>query len=545
MAAGACANCGMIHGDGVCARPLPRRIDRYELLTVLGGGTFGAVYRARHAVTGEYVAVKVLRRKAAEQPEETQRLITEARAMSQVRDLHVVRVLDAGVSESGEAFVAMELEAGVSLQALLELEQGRPLPPARAIAIVIQILEGLSAVHAQGIVHRDLKPSNVLISNREGRDFARLLDFGVSKVPGAQMMTLPGSSMGTPGFMAPELFGNAAHADGRADLYGVAATLFYLLTLRLPFEATSYEDLVVKVRTERATSLAVFAPHLSPNLVAVVDRGLARDRDARFSDAVSFAAALASVAAFGLTPPFQPTFPANFPPNVAPIISAPPSPYAQPSMSTHPGVAYRLMPDPGSIGGLAPNTRPTTSPSGSWLPWVLGMLMGALVLGIGVVGAFLMMRAKSGDEPTGPSAVTTSTPTSTSTSTPTPTSTSTSTSTPTSTPTSTSTPKAGKSRIAFGPPQFVGEIGLGQTQSLTARALPEARLCPIAKHQVVMVDLFVQASGDISMAHPSTTNTGDPAIASCIGAAFQDAARAGWKPSSGGIVTITATVDPP
>ncbi len=528
----------MVHAEAACPRPLPRRLDRYDLLEVLGSGTFGAVYRASHTMTGDSVAVKVLRPTSEGQSVDTARLVGEARAMSAVRHPHVVRVLDAGIADSTEGFVVMELEHGESLQQLVE--QGLLLP-ARAVDLAQQMLEGLAAVHAQGIVHRDIKPSNVLVSPREGKDFVRLLDFGISKVPSMGSMTLPGSSMGTPGFMAPELFGNAAGADLRADVYGVAATLFYVLSGRLPFEAQTYEDLVVMVRTQRAPPLASLAPHVPPHLGDVIDRGLARDRDARWPDALSFAVALGAASSgsaamtlathlSGMPRPMSghpsamsPTIPAAMPYAIQPVMSGPLlTPMPPPMMSPMP----RAMALDTSTGRAAPPVGVSiAAPAASWMGWVFGMAGGAGLLVLVAATAFMVLKMRDGANATD----TTSTPT------------------PTPTPTSTSTPTSTfhRTRVSFGPPKIVGRVTPAALATLTSHATPAAQRCGVTKHEVALIDLFIQESGEISIAQRNVSNVAEDGIVDCVGNAFRDAAAKGWKPGGeGGIVTLNVTLDP-
>ncbi len=531
----------MVHQEAACPRPLPRRLDRYDLLEVLGSGTFGAVYRASHIMTGDSVAVKVLRPTPEGQSVDTARLVGEARAMSAVRHPHVVRVLDAGIADTTEGFVVMELAEGTSLQQLVE--QGL-LQPARAADLAQQMLEGLAAVHAQGIVHRDIKPSNVLVSPRLGKDFVRLLDFGISKVPSMGMMTLPGSSMGTPGFMAPELFGNAAGADLRADIYGVAATLFYILSGRLPFEAQTYEDLVVLVRTQRAPPLSSVAPHVPPQLGDVIDRGLARDRDARWPDALSFAAALGAAASGGVaasalathisgmpqpmashSSAMSPTIPAAMPYAMQPVMSGPLlTPMPPPMMSPMPPPMMSPMALDTSTGRAAPPVGVSIgAPAPSLMGWMFGMAAGAGLLVLVAATAFMVMKMRNGNATEPP----------TSTSTPTPTS--------TSTPTST----LQRTRISFGPPKVVGRVTPAAFATLTAHATPAAQRCGVTKHEVALIDLFIQASGEITLAQRNVSNLADDGVVDCVGNAFRDAASKGWKPGGeGGIVTVSVTLDP-
>lgn len=284
----------------------PFRIGAYEALERLGRGGFASVYRARDLRTGEFVALKVV--PPGTDPESVRRLMREARAVARVAHPNVVRVYECGVTPEG-AYVAMELLVGNTLQDIIDEQGAMPVP--RALSIAVQVLEGLAAAHEHKIVHRDVKPGNIFLTvDGTGREVPHLLDFGVSKVGvGATPATshpdrtLPGTAMGTPGFMAPEQYGSAYAADARADVYGVAATLYTMLTGRLPFDAGTYESWVIKVKGERAPSVANMAPHLAPDLALAIDRALARDPDARWSSARDFARALVgySPAQFGST----------------------------------------------------------------------------------------------------------------------------------------------------------------------------------------------------------------------------------------------------
>ncbi len=400
------------------AIPLPRTVDRYELLEELGSGAFATVYRGRHALTEQPVAIKILRPEAA--AAEVDRWLNEARAMAAVDHPNVVRVLDCGRAKTGEAFLVMELAAGDTLAGLVD--GPHPIPIAHAVRLARQILEGLEAVHRRGIVHRDVKPPNVLVTHDgNGDPVAKLLDFGVSKVTSGALgsATLPGTAIGTPGYMAPELFGDAANADARADVYAVAATLFEMLTRRTPFQCATYEDYVVQVRTLRAPPVRSLAPHVPAPLGDVIDRGLARDRDARWPTARAFADALqgaasasiapgrpeldatihARVSAPPMSPPLTPTSPPLTPtsPPLTPVrVSAPPTTLA----AAHHGAPLALP--EGHDRTLTSRSSAPPSARRSPLPrWVVIVAASAIALAL-LSGAFgitlALVRPSSGDD---------------------------------------------------------------------------------------------------------------------------------------------------
>lgn len=318
----ACQHCGRDHGapaPPVCpitTEPMNApgligaKLDRYAVRSLLGSGGFGAVYAAQHVHTESLVALKVLKRFLSQDPVMLDRLLREAKAAASVGSEHIVRVLDAGVSPEGQGFLAMELLEGVDLKELCYRE---PMTPPRLASLVVQVLDALEVAHAKGIVHRDLKPANIFVT--EG-DFVKLLDFGISKVrqEGAvNALTQTGMAMGTPAYMAPEQFFSAKDVDGRADLYSVGVILYELLAGRLPFNADSYADLLVQIRTQPPPPLLTVAPGTPQILAEVVDQALARDPAKRFGNAAAMARALRS--AVGLPPRAQ---------------SRPPSPAAGP-----------------------------------------------------------------------------------------------------------------------------------------------------------------------------------------------------------------------
>ncbi|HYV49467.1 MAG TPA: serine/threonine-protein kinase [Myxococcaceae bacterium] len=307
-----CQHCGRDHGaptPPVCpvtTEPMNApgligaRLDRYAVQSLLGSGGFGAVYVARHVHTESLVALKVLKRFLSHDPVMLDRLLREAKAAASVGSEHIVRVLDAGVSPEGQAFLAMELLEGMDLKDVCYRE---PMTPVRLASMVVQVLDALEVAHAKGIVHRDLKPANIFVT---AGDFVKLLDFGISKVrqEGAvNALTQTGMAMGTPAYMAPEQFFSAKDVDGRADLYSVGVILYELLAGRLPFDAQSYADLLVQIRTQPPPPLLAVAPQTPQVLAEVVDQALERDPARRFGNAAAMARALRS--AVGLPPRAQ------------------------------------------------------------------------------------------------------------------------------------------------------------------------------------------------------------------------------------------------
>lgn len=211
---------------------------QYRVLRRVGSGGFGVVYEVETAVGGLRRALKVLNRKWLQDGDVRERFINEALTLERVNHPNVARCFSAGELGPGEElYLLLEFVEGVSVQQLLESEgpEWKPLEPARAVRIALQVASGLVAAHANGILHRDLKPANVLVLPKEGeREAVKLIDFGIAK-DGSGAETAKHVFLGTPQFMAPEQFDPSLAAPSAAlDLWQLGATLFSMLTGQAP-----------------------------------------------------------------------------------------------------------------------------------------------------------------------------------------------------------------------------------------------------------------------------------------------------------------------
>lgn len=259
---------------------------RYEVQGLLGKGGFGAVFAARHTMTGQDVVLKVMRPELALDPIQVKRFMNEARISSQLSHPNTVRTFDFGQTDDGLLYLVMERLHGDELAKILRRDA--PLDPVRAMHIAIGVLKSLSEAHAAGLVHRDLKPGNIFLVNVHGEDdFVKLIDFGIAKSVegGDDDLTRTGMAIGTPKYMSPEQ-GRAEPLDGRSDLYALGVILFEMLSARLPFEATSAMSMIVKHLQEAPPDLRTLAPQgVPPDLAAVVMRALKKSPWERFRDA--------------------------------------------------------------------------------------------------------------------------------------------------------------------------------------------------------------------------------------------------------------------
>ncbi len=266
---------------------------RLVLEKVLGMGGTATVYAARHR-NGRALAVKVLHPEYAHHAGVRQRFLAEGYAANKVDHPDAVAVLDEGEDAEGNVFIVMELLRGQSLLDLL-YERDK-LPTEQVIFAALRVLDVLAVAHDRGVVHRDIKPGNLFLTD-DGA--IKVLDFGIARVegnPGA-FATRPGTTLGTPAFMAPELAaGRLEQLDALTDIWAVGATMFQLLSGEPVHPSQTDNELLVLAATRPARSLAKVRPDLEPWLVQVVDRALSFERKERWPNARAMIAALAEPA---------------------------------------------------------------------------------------------------------------------------------------------------------------------------------------------------------------------------------------------------------
>jgi serine/threonine protein kinase len=264
----------------------PEEVGGYRLLRVLGAGGMGKVYEAADVQTGRRVALKLISADYAGSPEAVERFRQEGRLASLVAHPRCVFVLAAD-EEAGRPYIVMELMPGNSLDDYIR--HHGPQPPGEAVAMILDVIEGLQEAHRVGVVHRDVKPSNCFFG-ADGR--LKVGDFGLSKslAQGAHL-TKTGSFLGTPLYASPEQV-RGEQVDAQTDVYSTAATLYFLLTGRAPFQSDNAAVTLARIASDPPPSLRTLRPELSPALDAVVLRGLERDRKRRWRDLDEFAEAL-------------------------------------------------------------------------------------------------------------------------------------------------------------------------------------------------------------------------------------------------------------
>lgn len=274
----------------------PRRVGGYELGDVLGRGGMGTVYLARRHPDGARVALKLLRPEVVVEPFAREVFLREVAVTAQLRHPSLVALLDHGV-EGDIFYFALEYCAGGSLAALL-LRRDEPLPPATAVRVAVQTLEGLEAAHARGFVHRDIKPENVLFVDGEGAR-VKLADFGLAKSfeqAGLSGLTATGAVGGTLCFMPREQITHFRLLRPASDVWSMGATLYHMLTLSYPRDFAPGVDPLQVILQGGTVPLRTREPGLPAALAEVVDRSVDDDLGRRYPTAAAFRAALLAVA---------------------------------------------------------------------------------------------------------------------------------------------------------------------------------------------------------------------------------------------------------
>jgi serine/threonine protein kinase len=289
---------------------------QYQIETLLGKGGMGAVYRARHILLGDRVAIKLLPPEMRSNTEWLRRFQREGQAARRFRHPNAVTVYDLRTSADGTIYLVMEYVEGNTLDA--ELRTRGKFAPADAVAVLDPIMGVLNAAHAMGVVHRDLKPENIMIGKAStgGEPVVKLLDLGIAKlreVAGAEKtgntaLTMAGQMLGTPYYMSPEQWGELpadgnSEIDGRADIYSLGIVFYELITGKRPFSGVTLLELRRQHVSITPPSLHEVDPSVPESFSRAIARAMAKDRGQRQATASELENELRSaLAAEGIAP---------------------------------------------------------------------------------------------------------------------------------------------------------------------------------------------------------------------------------------------------
>jgi eukaryotic-like serine/threonine-protein kinase len=282
------------HGEAKPERYVEGQVisGKYALTRVIGRGGMGAVWLARNTVLDVDVAIKLIRRNAGT-AEASSRLLQEARAAAKLGHESIVRVFDFGESELGDPFIVMEVLDGASLRTVIH-DRGR-LEAEEAVRTLLPIASALAAAHEKGIVHRDLKPDNVVLVADGRKRVPKVVDFGIAKLRVDDVerhVTQAGTVLGSPDYMSPEQALGKLDVDERVDVWALAVMLYETLTGSRPFDGPNYNALIAAITKDTPPSILDYGAG-DAALAAIVERGLAKEPDARWPTMHDFGHALA------------------------------------------------------------------------------------------------------------------------------------------------------------------------------------------------------------------------------------------------------------
>jgi eukaryotic-like serine/threonine-protein kinase len=280
------------------------KLGPYEVISPLGAGGMGEVYRARDTRLERDVAVKVLPANLSADPGLRQRLEREAKAVSRLSHPHICMLHDIG-HQDGVDFLVMELVEGETLEH--RLVKG-PLPPEQAICFAAQIADALAKAHKRGITHRDLKPSNIMLT----KSGTKLMDFGLAKQSGPaplegaltemtaeqSRLTVEGTIIGTFQYMAPEQL-EGKEADARTDIFALGEVIYEMATGKPAFAGKSRASLIAAILSSEPQPMAALQPMTPPTLERLVKKCLAKDPDERWQSATDLSSELSWIAEGG------------------------------------------------------------------------------------------------------------------------------------------------------------------------------------------------------------------------------------------------------
>ncbi|MEZ4447206.1 MAG: serine/threonine-protein kinase [Polyangiaceae bacterium] len=375
-------------------------VGRWKVLGELGRGGLGVVYDVEHSFTGKRGALKIIKAATGKHARVlADKMEHEAQLLSRLRHPHLVEVYDAGHDEQGQIWMVMERLVGSDLEAVLRRD-GK-LEPDRALRYAEAVASATAVVHQAGVIHRDLKPDNIHISET---DVVKVIDFGTARY--RQGATLQGQTVGTIPYMSPEHL-RGAELDGRTDVFALGIVLWEMLGGRHPFQIVEPDGTVRWPPTSEVIPKMLLMPvpsletEVGAEVWALLERATRKDRDARFEDMASFAAAIArvrephrqiyaptsrlSAAEMGLVSSLTGAPSPSAAPSAAPAVSGV---VATAAMS--PSAAARI----GALGTPAPvaATPPAQGASSSTrrVPLLLAGVFGAVALITGIIVMALM-----------------------------------------------------------------------------------------------------------------------------------------------------------
>ncbi len=257
---------------------VPRKLPGYELLELIGRGSMGVVFKARQLSMDRIVAVKILRRELASNREFIERFHREAKIAAKLSHNNIVQAIDSGEYQGYHYFV-MEYVDGTNIKA--ELDSGKVYSEKEALEIILQVAHALAHAHSRGLVHRDIKPENIMLTRER---VPKLADLGLARLSHGDPMAQAekGIAIGTPYYISPEQIRGQVDIDIRADIYALGATLYHMVTGRVPFPGTNPVEVMKKHLHQPLVPPDHINQNLSSGLGEVVEKAMAKRREDRY-----------------------------------------------------------------------------------------------------------------------------------------------------------------------------------------------------------------------------------------------------------------------
>lgn len=277
-----------LHTNITANKSAAHKIPGYKILGKVGAGAMAFVYKAKQISLNRTVAIKLLPKRFSENPEYVRRFYKEGQAAGKLHHNNIVQAIDVGEA-GGYHYFVMEFVEGKTIAD--DLGEGKAFNEKDALDIVIQVAHALEHAHAVGLVHRDVKPKNIMVNTD---DVVKLADMGLARET-TDMETAQseqGKAYGTPYYIAPEQIRGAIDIDGRADIYGLGATFYHMVTGRVPFMADDSAEIMKKHLRERLIPPDHINTSLSSGVSEVIEVMMAKQREDRYSDATELLADL-------------------------------------------------------------------------------------------------------------------------------------------------------------------------------------------------------------------------------------------------------------
>ncbi|MFH1422361.1 MAG: serine/threonine-protein kinase, partial [Planctomycetota bacterium] len=371
-------------------RFIGRQVGQYKVIEKLGQGGMAVVYKAKHVILNDEVAVKVMLPELVSDSANRARFLREAQTAASLKHPNIVLVRDAG--EDGEyLYIVMEMIDGQSLGSLVK--KRRRIPQEEAADIILHAAKALAAACEKNLVHRDIKPDNIMLTSKGD---VKVTDFGLAKSSEKSDMSLTASGyiLGTPMYMSPEQF-EAESLDPRSDIYSLGATFYHVLTGKPPFEATTVFQMRDKHLRETPKPLSEIVENIHPEIVRIVGKMLAKKRDERYPTPKELVADLESAKEI-LESGDEYMIVSDFI-DVEKELKAPPE-SKTPAQTTTPAAAAPVPQPPAPPSAVTPLSQDTAvSTSRSKLPIILSLL--AVVLVAAIITTVLLVSKRQGTKP--------------------------------------------------------------------------------------------------------------------------------------------------